>query len=807
MKISYSWIKEHLNLDLSSDELAEILTSIGLEVESVTKISNIVGDLEGIVVGKIIEIDQHPNADRLKVTKVDVGGEILNIVCGAPNVKKNINVPIAKIGTTLHDGDKKFKIKRSKLRGVVSEGMICSEKEINLGSDDDGIMILDDKFKTGKRLIDFYKSEFDYIFEIGLTPNRCDAMSHLGVARDINAYLNFQSGKSNQLLKDYNQISGIEFKDKLDLNISIQNDNCLRYSGLIIKDLKIKESPVWLKKRLTSIGVKSINNVVDITNYVLHDIGQPLHAFDYNKINGKKIIVRNARSGEKIVTLDEINRDLNNEDLLICNDKNPMCIAGVMGGIESSVNFGTKSIFLESALFDQISVRKSAKNHSISSDASFRFERGVDPSITIKSLKYAASLISDICETKEISEIIDIYPKELTDKEINFSIDNLSKICGFKANKSDVLNIFSSLDIKILEEFNNNLKVSIPAYRYDVNREIDLVEEYLRIFGYNSYNAETVNISYNFKEPSQQNFDSKFIKNINHFFVSNGFSEAMSNSLVNKEINMLFSDESKIVNIINPKSKELNSMRSNMLISALSNISYNFKRNNKDIRLFEFGKTYLKEDDNYNEKENLIISLSNAKEKINWNKENKLYDFYDLKECIDKLLQSLSIDNLKLINNKKDYFEYGLSYFKGDLFILDIGKISAETNKNFDIKNDVFCSNINLENLSKIVSDNNISFSPFSKFPSVRRDLSFYVQNDINYDKIEKSIKELNIELITSVSLFDVYSNKKDDKKSYSIYITFQHLEKTLTDFQIDKCIDRILTKLKSDFSIEIRDK
>ena len=807
MKISYSWIKEHINLDLSSDELAEILTSIGLEVESITKSSNIVGDLEGIVIGKIIEIDQHPNADRLKVTKVDVGGEILNIVCGAPNVKKNINVPIAKIGTTLHDGDKKFKIKRSKLRGVVSEGMICSEKEINLGSDDDGIMILDDKFKIGKRLIDFYKSEFDYIFEIGLTPNRCDAMSHLGVARDINAYLNFQSGKSNQLLKDYNQISGIEFKDKLDLNVSIQNDNCLRYSGLIIKDLKIKESPEWLKKRLTSIGVKSINNVVDITNYVLHDIGQPLHAFDYNKINGKEIIVRNARSGEKIVTLDEINRDLNSEDLLICNDKNPMCIAGVMGGIESSVNSGTKSIFLESALFDQISVRKSAKNHSISSDASFRFERGVDPSITIKSLKYAASLISDICETKEISEIIDIYPIELIDKEINFSIDNLSKICGFKVNKSDVLNIFSSLDIKILEEINNNLKVSIPAYRYDVNREIDLVEEYLRIFGYNSYNPETVNISYNFKESLQQNFDSEFIKNINHFFVSNGFSEAMSNSLVNKEINMLFSDESKIVNIINPKSKELNSMRSNMLISALSNISYNFKRNNKDIRLFEFGKTYLKEDDNYNEKENLIISLSNVKEKINWNKENKLYDFYDLKEYVDKLLQSLSIDNLKLINNKKDYFEYGLSYFKGDLFILDIGKISAETNKNFDIKNDVFCSNINLENLSKIVSGNNISFSPFSKFPSVRRDLSFYVQSDINYDKIEKSMKELNIELITSVSLFDVYSNKKDDKKSYSIYITFQHLEKTLTDFQIDKCIDRILTKLKSDFSIEIRDK
>ena len=807
MKISYSWIKEHINLDLSSDELAEILTSIGLEVESITKSSNIVGDLEGIVVGKIIDIDQHPNADRLKVTKVDVGGEILNIVCGAPNVKKNINVPIAKIGTSLHDGDKKFKIKRSKLRGVVSEGMICSEKEINLGSDDDGIMILDDKFKIGKRLIDFYKSEFDYIFDIGLTPNRCDAMSHLGVARDINAYLNFQSGKSSQLLKDYNQISGIEFKDKLDLNVSIQNDNCLRYSGLIIKDLKIKESPDWLKKRLTSIGIKSINNVVDITNYVLHDIGQPLHAFDYNKINGKEIIVRNARIGEKIVTLDEINRDLNNEDLLICNDKNPMCIAGVMGGIESSVNSGTKSIFLESALFDQISVRKSAKNHSISSDASFRFERGVDPSITIKSLKYAASLICDICETKEISEIIDIYPKELIDKEINFSIDNLSKICGFKVSKSDVFNIFSSLDIKILEEFNNNLKVSIPAYRYDVNREIDLVEEYLRIFGYNSYNPETVNISYNFKESLQQNFDSEFVKNINQFFVSNGFSEAMSNSLVNKEINMLFTDESKIVNIINPKSKELNSMRSNMLISALSNISYNFKRNNKDIRLFEFGKTYLKEGDNYNEKENLIISLSNVKEKINWNKENKLYDFYDLKEYVDKLLQSLSIDNLKLINNKKDYFEYGLSYFKGDLFILDIGKISAETNKNFDIKNDVFCSNINLENLSKIVSGHNISFSPFSKFPSVRRDLSFYVQSDINYDKIEKSINELNIELITSVSLFDVYSNKKDDKKSYSIYITFQHLEKTLTDFQIDKCIERIITKLQSDFSIEIRDK
>ena len=328
MKISYSWIKEHINLDLSSDELAEILTSIGLEVESITKSSNIIGDLEGIVVGKIIDIDQHPNADRLKVTKVDVGGEILNIVCGAPNVKKNITVPIAKIGTTLHDGDKKFKIKRSKLRGVVSEGMICSEKEINLGSDDDGIMILDDKFEIGTKLIDFYKSEFDYIFEIGLTPNRCDAMSHLGVARDINAYLNFQSGKSNQLLKDYNQISGIEFKDKLDLNVSIQNDNCLRYSGLIIKDLKIKESPDWLKKKLTSIGVKSINNVVDITNYVLHDIGQPLHAFDYNKINGKEIIVRNARSGEKIVTLDEINRDLNNEDYLFVMIKTP-CVLRV----------------------------------------------------------------------------------------------------------------------------------------------------------------------------------------------------------------------------------------------------------------------------------------------------------------------------------------------------------------------------------------------------------------------------------------------------------------------------------------------
>ena len=806
MKISYNWLKEYIKFDIEPTKIAEILTDTGLEVEKIKEFESIKGGLKGVVIGEVLKKEKHPNADRLNTATVNIGSnEPLQIVCGAPNLEAGQKVLLATIGTTIYSNDESFKIKKGKIRGEISEGMICSESELGLGSDSDGIMILDKDAKVGIEAAKYFNIEIDYIFEIGLTPNRSDAMSHHGVARDLAAALK---------LKDPNislSIASIEDfqtqNSKSTINIEVEDYNkCPRYAGVTIENIKVASSPDWLKKRIQSIGLTPINNIVDITNYILHDLGQPLHAFDLSKIDGNCIKVKSVSEKTKFITLDGIERVLSKDDLMICNAKESMCIAGVFGGLKSAVTTKTTKIFLESAYFNPVSIRKTAKRHSLNTDASFRFERSVDPNLVIHALKRAAIMIQDITGGVITSEIIDLYPNKIENCEVKLSYDKMDKLIGEKLDRSLVKTILENLEIKILKSSANELHLSIPPYRHDVRRSEDIIEEILRIYGYNSIgipNKLSSSLSY-FKKPDQiklQNIISDFLSN-------NGFNEAMNNSITKSSYNSIIDElnEESEVKILNPLSQDLNAMRQSLIFSGLININHNINRKNSDLKLYEFGKTYNK-NDQYHESSKLMLLACGRQKKEGWNNKKKQVDLFWLKEHIDQILGRLGLTKTKGQARQTSYLNNSYSYSIKKRQIVLFGSVNNKILKKFEIKSDVYYAEFDWDAILQLLKTDNISYKAISKFPVVRRDLALLVNNSVEFQTLKSLAKQSERKLLKSVNLFDVYEGKNlpKGKKSYALSFMLESTEKTLTDKEIDKIMSKLMKSFQDKVGAEIR--
>lgn len=806
MKISLSWLQQYLKVDLSTDEISELLTDIGLEVEGIHKYETIKGGLNGIVIGKILTVDKHPDADRLNLTTVDVGAEDpLQIVCGAPNVAIGLNVPVATVGTRLYDGDESFKIKRSKIRGQISNGMICGPDEIGLGAKTDGIMELAEDAKVGMAGADYFNINEDIVFEIGLTPNRSDAMSHIGVARDLKAVLNSKGDDLKMCMPSIKDFK-IDNKD-LSIDVKIESESlCPRYSGVSISNVTVNESPDWLKHKLLSIGINPINNIVDVTNYVLHETGQPLHAFDTEKILGKEIIVKTLNKETNFITLDESERKVSQNDLMICNAKEPMCIAGVFGGLDSGVTNNTKSIFIESAYFDPTSIRKTAKYHKLNTDASFRYERGCDPNITVYALKRAALLVKELCGGVISSDVVDVYPNPIEDFSINFSYNNLNKLIGEELDRNLVKAIIKNLEIKIIEEIDDSLSLLVPPYRTDVRREVDVIEEVLRIYGFNSIK---INNKLNASIDSSNGITSFKLKNIiSNLLVFNGFNEIMNNSLTKSElynVNTFYKAENN-VNILNPLSSDLNILRRTMLFSALETIEYNSNRKNNDLKIFEFGKTYSRVD-KYIENQHLFLSITGRRLKENWNSTNNQINFFDLKEYVHTILNKLGIFKFDSTLNDNPFFDDYIQYKLNNDIIVSFGSVNNKILKKYKINKSVYIADFNWDVLLKIVKGSNIVYSPVNKFPSVRRDLSLLIDKNISFSELESIAKSIKCNILKDINLFDVYNGDKlpENKKSYSLSFIFEDNSKTLTDIQIDKIMDKLIKEYKKGVSAEIR--
>jgi len=775
MKISYNWLKQYLDINLSPEELSELLTDCGLEVEGLEKWQSIKGGLEGIVIGEVKTCEKHPNADKLSLTTVDVGSEsFLPIVCGAPNVATGQKVVVATVGTKLYKEDEVFEIKKAKLRGEPSEGMICAEDELGLGTSHDGIIVLGPEVKTGTLAKDHYKIEDDFIYEIGLTPNRTDAMSHIGVARDIKAVLDNQDFINNKKPgRRLNLPKTNKFKTEntnLDIDIVVEDiDACPRYTGVTIQGIDVKESPEWLKNRLNAIGLRPINNIVDITNYVLHETGQPLHAFDASEIKGGKVVVKKMPKGSKFTTLDEIERELTGDDLMICDTKEGMCIGGVFGGIKSGVTEKTKDIFLESAYFDPVHIRKSSKHHDLQTDASFRFERGVDPDVTVFALKRAAQLIKEIAGGIISSEVKDVYPKPMNKIEVLVSWKNINRLIGKTIGQDVIKNILSSLEFDILSEDKNGLKLKVPFYRTDVTREADVIEEILRVYGYN-----------NVEIPSKQNSSiahlvkpdrEKLLEIAMNYLSNNGFSEIMVNSLTKSdyyEKDHGF-DKDKNVNIFNPLSRDLNVMRQTLLFGGLETIVHNINRKNHDLKLFEYGNTYSLADKSsddvtkkYQEVNKLSMYISGRKEKESWYTGDKEVDFNFLKALSYNLLQRLGIGihKLETVKSNESYNSEGFHLLHNNKKLVEIGEISKQLLKEFDIDQKVYFTEINWDLLVSLTKGDAIRYKPIPKFPEVRRDLALLIDSSVTFLEIEKLAYQAERKLLKEVNLFDVYESK-----------------------------------------------
>ncbi len=809
MKISYNWLKEYLNFKDNHESIGEKLTSLGLEVEGITKFESIPGGLEGVVVGKTKSVKKHPNADRLKITSVDVGAdELLQIVCGAPNVDKNQTVAVATSGTTLYPNNEKIKIKKSKIRGEISNGMICGQDELNLGEFDHGIMILDDKHKPGTPLKKLFHVDTDWIYEIGLTPNRADAMSHYGTARDLRARL-LHEGKNLELKTP--SVSNFSI-DKRTKNIKINiDDNSLtpRYCGIVMENIKIDNSPEWLKNKIISIGLSPINNIVDITNFVMHDLGQPLHAFDYEKIEGETINVKKHNKNIKFKTLDEVEREITKDDLMICNSKKPMCIAGIFGGIDSGVSKETNTIFIESAYFDPISVRKSAKHHNLSTDSSYRFERGIDPNTTKYALKRAVLMIKEICKDSIVSsDLIDLYPKTLEDTQIILGFDKIQKIIGQKIEKETIKNIISSLDIKINSITESNLGLSIPHFRNDVKREADVIEEILRIYGYNNIeSSKKVNQTIIL---NKENIKNKIVDSISNHLVSIGFYEIMTNSLVSNQKNELNKDDNDLqnVNILNFSSADQSQLRNSMIFSGLDVIKYNLNRKKNNLKLFEIGKEYHKSNNGkYLEKEKLSVFIYGDRNNLNWNTQNKKSDFFYLKGVVNSIIKKLGFNSVKSKTLTTNNIQEGETIYYQKSEIFSYGIIDDKICKKFEINENVLYAELDVNMIIDKYSDQPIHFKKISKFPEVSRDLSILIDKEVRFEDIYKTVRQINQKLIKEISLFDVFQGKNlpDDKKSYGIAFKIQDNDKTLSESEIEGLMKKIISKIEKDFKAELR--
>ncbi|KQK25983.1 phenylalanine--tRNA ligase subunit beta [Chryseobacterium aquaticum] len=799
MKISNNWLKDYIKTELKSERIGEFLTDIGLEVEGIDKFESIKGSLEGIIVGKVLTCEKHPNADKLKKTTVDVGnGKILNIVCGAPNVEAGQTVPVAVVGTKIYDKTGNFfEIKEAKIRGEVSQGMICAEDELGLSDDHGGIMVLDEsKYEVGKNFADYFELTNDEVFEIGLTPNRTDAMSHYGVARDLYAFLS-----TNQQKGDFEKISSVALVNEGSHEFSLEIENAEltpRYIGAVIENVKVSESPSWLKDRLKAIGLSPINNIVDITNYILHGFGQPLHAFDADKIADKKVKVGTVAAGTKFTTLDGVERTLNGSEIIIKDGKdNPMCIAGVFGGANSGVSNDTKTIFLESAYFNPVSVRKVAKSHGLNTDASFRFERGVDPNITRTAITHAIKMIQDLAEGKLVGDLLEEYPKKIEDNYIIIRFSKIEQILGTKIHREKVKEILKALEIQVLNEIQNGFEISVPAYRADVTREIDVIEEILRIYGYNKIEAPQkisftpVKLSVNDQDELENNW-ARTLQGL-------GFNEVMNNSLTSVK------DETDAVKLLNPLSNDLAFMRKSLLEGLLQNAVYNINRKNQDLKFFEFGKIYHKKD-KYEERKQLAILVTGRNVAENWLQPKSVTDFYNLKAYVKVLLERLAID-YKEVALSDDRFSDALSYEVEGQTLVRIGKVAPVMLKDFDIDQDCFYAEIELEFAQKLRSNNELKFKDIPKFNKIRRDLALLIDKNISYKDLYQSAEKNKSSFIKNINLFDVYEGKNlpEGKKSYAMSFELLNEEKTLEEKEISEVMDSLIKSFQKEFNAELR--
>ena len=797
MNISYKWLKELLDFNLSVNNVSDLLTDIGLEVEKVNDYEFPSTDLSKLLIGLVKESKKHPNADRLKVTKVDVGGdEYLTIVCGAPNVSEGQKVVVAPVGTNLITStNESFKINKSKIRGIESEGMLCAEDEIGVGDSHDGIIVLNKKYKIGDPVSKVYKKYQDKIFEIALTPNRCDAISHYGVARDLSAALSYRNDKKYELiLPSVLNYSNLKLSPGVIVDIK-DSSLCNRFCGLVIKGIKIKPSSEEIKNKLISIGLKPINNVVDITNLVMHELGQPLHAYDLDKIKSGRIEIKTLKDKTVFKTLDEQEIKLSKNDLVICDGDIPMCLAGVYGGYEYSVNNQTKTIFLESAYFNPISVRKTSKNHSINTDSSYRFERGVDIEMVDYALKRAASLIKDSCDGEIICDIIDEYPSKIEEKNIVLNFEKINSLIGYEIDKLKIKSILNFLDFKINNVTDISVGIEIPKYRHDVNRECDVVEEILRIHGYNNIpNDETLKFSLS----TINNDNNKFQNLISNYLSSISFNEIMNNSLVQNEPD---SSSSEIVKLKNSISNDISIMRTNLLDGFLKAISYNINRKSVKNNFYEFGSVYSYKSNSYVENKRLGIAINGDIVEKSWSNKSFPAQIFYLKNVVVNILELFKISYSEHLNNDR------LTLKNGDSTIAEVRSVSSDKLKDFGIKSNVFFALIDIDLLFSKIKPNFFNVKSVSKYPKVVRDFSFLVEDDVLFSKMKNTILSIDPNIIGDIKLGDSYRpDKLNGKKSYSFSVTINPSEETLSDKQIKRISDKIVKSVSKEFNAVLRD-
>lgn len=808
MKISYNWLKEFIATDWNVEKTSQLLTDLGLEVEGVLPFESIKGGLQGVVVGHVLSCEKHPNADKLQLTKVAIGNDTtLQIVCGAPNVTKGIKVAVATIGTTLYTPEgEAWVIKKGKIRGEESHGMLCSENELGLGQSHDGILILENDLKEGTPCSNVFNVVRDEVIEIGLTPNRADAMSHFGVARDLKAGLK-QQGVSKELITP----SVMQFSvDNRLSTIQVKVDTpelAPRYSGITISNLTVKESPDWIKNRLKAIGLNPINNVVDATNYVLHELGQPLHAFDLDKIEGKTIVVKTLKEGTKFTTLDGVERQLSSEDLMICDAKKPLCLAGVFGGQDSGVTEKTSAIFLESAYFNPVSIRKSAKRHGLSTDASFRFERGIDINLVEESLKRAALLIKELAGGQISSDIVDLYPKKEENYQVFLTFKRIYSLIGEEIPTDTIKSILSSLEIRVNNVTESGLGLTIPFYRVDVQREVDVIEEILRVYGYNNIHfSKKINASIAYTDPKADHI----IQNkIGDSLAAQGFYEILTNSLTSPKPLEYTQDTDlqQSVSILNPLSNDLSILKTSMLFTGLETVSYNINRKINRLKLFEFGKTYHQIEENRIEHKHLSILMTGKKDPENWLGSDEKLSFFDLKSVVENILERLGIQKWKISETSSDLFSEGINYNGRKETLVTFGVLSNKLLKKLDIKQEVLYADFNWDAMLESLKKEVVKFKEIPKFPEVSRDFALLVKNNVTFEQVAQTAKNAEKKYLKEVGLFDVYTGKNlpEGTKSYGVSFVLQDQNATLQEKQIDKIMHKLQSAFERDLEATLR--
>ena len=822
MKISYKWLKDLLKFDISPEEASAYLTNCGLEVEGMELFETVRGGLRGLVIGEVLTCVEHPNSDHLHVTTVDVGEEEpLHIVCGAPNVAAGQKVVVATIGTTLYQGDESFVIKKSKLRGEPSEGMICAEDEIGLGTSHDGIMVLPEEAVPGTPAAQYFHIESDTIFEIGLTPNRCDAISHVGVARDLYAALMQDNRSCSPLILPnapmVKPIANVTFR----VDIAVENTHdCPRYTGLLFDNVKVAESPEWLQTKLKSVGIRPINNVVDITQFIMLELGQPMHAFDADKIKGNKVIVKNLPEGTPFVTLDGNEVKLHSEDLMICNAEEGMCIAGVYGGLHSGITENTTRLFLESAYFNPVSIRKTAKRHGLKTDASFRYERGCDPSITVYAILRAAELVMELTGASPISEVMDYYPKKIEPAQITLFYEDVNKVAGKVIDKQTVSKILLMLGMEVYTSGEDQLMVTVPLNKADVTRPIDLIEEILRIYGYNNIEIPDI-LTYRLTNNANQDSAYQLQLAISNYLSDNGFYEVMNNSLTKAEYaekcDFLRAEET--VRLLNPLSTELNAMRQTLLFGILENVERNINNRQPNLRLFEFGKVYKlntetsKGDDvvtRYQEEPHFVLCVTGKDSEDAWNRKAQDLDLFYLRNMVDNVLEKTNFPMervQRVVDRPSRMFADHLTYMVDDEEIVTLGLLNASVLKLFGLKVPVYYAEFNFPAFVRMVEDRKVNYQPIATHPSVRRDLALVVNREVTYETLEKIGYKYGSKLVKRISLFDVYEGDKVEagKKSYALSFVLQHADKTLTDEEINKMMSKLVSAYEREVGAKLR--